>query len=83
MPTTIIAPPPQTAMIKPAPPPALTGPARTTTKGGIFQDCPFCPQMIEVPLGSFQMGSRGEDSTEQPLHEVAIKRPICDRQFAR
>ena len=75
VPTTIIAPPPQTAMIKPAPPPAVTGPpARTTTKDGIFQDCPSCPQMVEVPLGSFQMGSRGEDPTEQPPHEVAIKR---------
>ena len=70
-----VRPPQPEAMIKPAPPPAVTGPpARTTTEGGIFQDCPNCPQMIEVPLGSFQMGSRGEDPTEQPLHEVAIKR---------
>ena len=70
-----VRPPQPEAMIKPAPPPAVTGPpARTTTEGGIFQDCPNCPQMIEVPLGSFQMGSRGEDPTEQPLHEVGIKR---------
>ena len=74
VPTTIIAPPPQTAMIKPAPPRALAGRARTTTKAGTFQDCPYCPQMIEVPLGSIQMGSRGEEPTEQPPHEVAIKR---------
>ena len=43
------------------------------TKGGVFQDCSHCPPMIEVPVGSFQMGNRGEDPTEQPVHEVALK----------
>ena len=42
-------------------------------KGGVFQDCSNCPPMIEVPVGSFQMGNRGEDPTEQPVHEVALK----------
>lgn len=74
VPSTIMAPPPQTALVKPAPPPAVTGPSqRTTTKAGIFQDCPYCPQMVEVTPGSFQMGSHGEDAAEQPPHEVTLK----------
>lgn len=60
-------------MTKPAPSPLPTTPLRTTTKGGIFQDCSACPPMVEVPTGSFQMGNRGGDSTEQPVHEVAFK----------
>jgi formylglycine-generating enzyme required for sulfatase activity len=71
--TTIITQEPQTAMIKPAPPPLPAAPSRTMTKGGVFQDCPTCPPMVEVPAGSFQMGNRGEDPTEQPVHEVALK----------
>ena len=73
VPTTIIAPEPQTAMIKPAPTPWTTVPSRTTSKGGVFQDCSVCPPMVEVPTGSFKMGNRGGDSTEQPVHEVALK----------
>ena len=71
--TTIIAPEPQEAMTKPAPSPLPTAPLRTVTKGGVFQDCSICPPMIEVPTGSFQMGNRGGDSTEQPVHEVELK----------
>ena len=71
--TTIIAPELQEAMTKPAPSPLPTAPLRRVTKGGVFQDCSICPPMIEVPVGSFQMGNRGEDSTEQPVHEVALK----------
>jgi formylglycine-generating enzyme required for sulfatase activity len=71
--TTIITQEPQTAMIKPAPSPFVAAPSRTTMRGGVFQDCSNCPPMIEVPVGSFQMGNRGEDSTEQPVHEVALK----------
>lgn len=71
--TTIIAPEPQPAMVKPAPPPLPTAPSRTTMKGGVFQDCSVCPPMIEVPTGSFQMGNRDGDSTERPVHEVGLK----------
>jgi formylglycine-generating enzyme required for sulfatase activity len=71
--TTIITQEPQTAMVKPAPSPFAAAPSRTMTKGGVFQDCSVCPPMIEVPAGSFQMGNRGQDSTEQPVHEVALK----------
>ena len=45
------------------------GPAR-------FRDCDQCPEMIEVPAGSFMMGSpeseagRGDD--EVPRHRVRI-----------
>jgi formylglycine-generating enzyme required for sulfatase activity/class 3 adenylate cyclase len=38
-----------------------------------FRDCEFCPELVEIPNGKFQMGSR-EDAAEQPVHEVAVRR---------
>ena len=44
--------------------------------GETFRDCAACPLMIEVPPGSFTMGSpsgeEGRDSDEGPQHEVRI-----------
>jgi hypothetical protein len=37
------------------------------------KDCETCPDMIEIPAGSFMMGSQEFDS-EQPVHPVQIKR---------
>ena len=45
-----------------------------------FQDCPVCPKMIELPMGSYRMGtSRGPDRfpDEGPKHDVAIQYPIA------
>jgi len=61
----------QTAMVVP--------PAMTTAKPGfkIFQDCPLCPKMVELPASSFMMGQRGGDPSEQPVHPVTIRRPFA------
>lgn len=37
-----------------------------------FQDCPECPVMVEIPAGSFQMGSNA-DATSKPIHRVSLK----------
>ena len=45
-----------------------------------FQDCPVCPKMVELPMGSYTMGtSRGKDRwpDEGPAHEVEIGYPVA------
>ena len=44
-----------------------------------FRDCYVCPEMVEIPIGEFLMGSEGgeEGRSEGLIHEVSIK-----RQFA-
>jgi len=44
--------------------------------GDTFRDCERCPLMVEIPPGSFRMGSRsseeGRDDDEGPVHRVRI-----------
>ena len=44
--------------------------------GRRFRDCEACPEMVEVPTGSFVMGSpaaeEGRDRSEWPMHQVEI-----------
>ena len=46
-----------------------------------FKDCPVCPEIIEVPAGSFLRGAVAfEDSrkdTEGLRHEVTISQPLA------
>jgi formylglycine-generating enzyme required for sulfatase activity len=60
--------------------------------GRVLRDCPFCPEMVIIPAGSFEMGSpssedgRGDD--EGPVHRVKVsgfalgKNEITWKQFA-
>jgi formylglycine-generating enzyme required for sulfatase activity len=43
--------------------------------GDVFRDCPDCPQMVVVPAGSFDMGSKS--AHESPLHRVSFARPFA------
>jgi formylglycine-generating enzyme required for sulfatase activity len=46
--------------------------------GGPYRDCDeVCPEMIEVPPGSFTMGSVGLNIDEGPPHPVTIAYPIA------
>ena len=45
--------------------------------GDSFKDCLGCPEMIVLPAGEFQMGSRNGDNDELPLHRVRLERPIA------
>jgi len=44
----------------------------TTTASNTFKDCPECPEMVNIPAGSFMMGSANGDNDEKPVHEVKI-----------
>ena len=45
--------------------------------GKVFRDCPDCPEMVEIPAGSFDMGSSnlevGHQNDETPQHRVNVK----------
>ena len=54
----------------------------------VFRDCPFCPEMVLIPAGSFAMGSTKEENLreesperyigwESPVHKVEVPRPIA------
>ena len=38
-----------------------------------LRDCDECPEMVVVPVGTFQMGSNNADSDEKPVHQVSIR----------
>ena len=52
------------------------GPA-TAKPGDIIKDCPDCPEMVEVPAGTFIMGHDGRHALEGPAHTVTIARPFA------
>jgi len=45
--------------------------------GKEIKDCPECPEMVEIPAGSFDMGSGKGEPDEQPVHRVTIPRPFA------
>ena len=46
-----------------------------------FKDCPMCPEVIEVPAGSFLRGSpafeESRKDAEGPRHEVTVSQPLA------
>ncbi|WP_315832441.1 formylglycine-generating enzyme family protein [Bradyrhizobium prioriisuperbiae] len=44
--------------------------------GETFNDCPDCPEMVVVPSGDFEMGSR-DSPFEAPPHKVTIGNPFA------
>jgi formylglycine-generating enzyme required for sulfatase activity len=65
------APPaPERARTPPPPPPAAP-PVRAASLTET-RDCPACPVVIELPAGSFVMGSNTDDPSERPAHTVSI-----------
>jgi formylglycine-generating enzyme required for sulfatase activity/uncharacterized caspase-like protein len=55
------------AVVKPPATPSPPTPMSATS----FRDCERCPEMVNVPGGSFHMGSN-DDPSEKPVHEVTI-----------
>lgn len=45
--------------------------------GKTFKDCTDCPEMVEIPAGSFAMGSNNGEADEKPLHNVTIAHPFA------
>lgn len=68
-------------------------PAKAPRAGSRFADCKeFCPEMVVVPPGRFQMGGSGgeEGRPEWPVHEVRIaysfavgRREVSNAEYAR
>jgi formylglycine-generating enzyme required for sulfatase activity len=44
--------------------------------GEVFRDCPDCAEMVVVPAGDFEMGSR-DTPFESPPHQVTIGAPFA------
>ncbi|NOU01059.1 MAG: formylglycine-generating enzyme family protein [Gallionella sp.] len=42
-----------------------------------FRDCPDCPEMVILPLGSVEMGMNGVSKNEKPAHTVTIVQPFA------
>lgn len=40
--------------------------------GKTFKDCPDCPEMVELPAGTFTMGSNDSEPEEKPAHQVTL-----------
>jgi formylglycine-generating enzyme required for sulfatase activity/class 3 adenylate cyclase len=51
--------------------PARPLPDRPPATTPVFRDCPTCPEMVNIPGGTFMMGSN-DDSSEKPIHQVTV-----------
>lgn len=58
----------------PAPAPAVQAPQGAQAKS--VRDCSFCPEIVLVPAGTFEMGSNEMFEFEKPVHPVAIRAPF-------
>jgi formylglycine-generating enzyme required for sulfatase activity/V8-like Glu-specific endopeptidase len=70
----------------PASPAPKAGPAPKAFRSGeAFRDCPECPEMVVLPLGSFMMGSpaneEGRSADEGPQRKVTIARSFAVGKF--
>ncbi len=45
--------------------------------GKTFKDCAACPEMVELPAGSFDMGANNGKADEQPVHRVTIAKAFA------
>jgi formylglycine-generating enzyme required for sulfatase activity len=61
----------QVAVVKPPAAPALPSSSSAPASSKAFRDCERCPEMVNLPGGSFMMGSN-DDASEKPVHEVTI-----------
>lgn len=43
------------------------------------QDCSDCPEMVAIPAGSFEMGSRELYDDEKPVHRVSVRAFMMSR----
>ncbi len=60
--------------------PPLPEASATSPAGFKFKDCDFCPPLVVVPNGAFQMGS-SEHPNEKPAHKVRIPLPFAIGQY--
>jgi formylglycine-generating enzyme required for sulfatase activity len=53
-------------------------PGATQGTGGIFRDCPHCPEMVPIAAGSFVMG----DASRRAADEQPVRRVTIEQRFA-
>jgi len=53
-------------------PPTRIGRPGDARSDRVFRDCPQCPELAELPGGTFMMGSN-EDPSEKPVHRITIE----------
>jgi formylglycine-generating enzyme required for sulfatase activity len=41
--------------------------------GKVVSDCAECPELVELPAGSFDMGAENGEANEKPVHRVSVK----------
>ncbi len=49
--------------------------------GERFTGCAQCPEMVVVPPGSFDMGSKDHSGDETPVHRVTLAKPIAISRY--
>jgi formylglycine-generating enzyme required for sulfatase activity len=71
-----VTPAPPAPMVPPAPAPRPLAPAPPVYKAGdFFRDCSDCGELVVLPAGQFEMGSR--ENFEGPTHRVTIAKPFA------
>jgi formylglycine-generating enzyme required for sulfatase activity len=60
-------------------------PGPTEQKTAAFKDCDICPEMVELPTGTFMMGSpeheRGHQRVEEQLRKITIAKRVAIGKF--
>lgn len=52
------------------------GSAEQPRQASTIRDCPVCPEVVNIPAGSFEMGSTDGFAFERPVHRVDIRKPF-------
>ncbi len=77
-----LGPPGSAQATRPPGPVATSGLGADPTKPGtIIQDCPFCPELVVVPAGTFEMGSSSGEARERPVHDASVPAPFAMGRF--
>jgi len=46
-----------------------------------FKDCKVCPEMVKIPSGTFEMGSKIGKQNEKPVTKIHIDQPLAVGRF--
>jgi formylglycine-generating enzyme required for sulfatase activity len=66
-----------TPKVEPAPKVEQVVAPVTRMAPGEVKDCEFCPDLVNIPAGSFAMGSKDGHWSEQPVRRVTIAKPFA------